>query len=100
MISTINKEFNGVLKRFDDTEALSIENSYRISKVSFRWKDDKIVMMSVEYTLEDGSTTTRECFGRQSEEHYNRIDLELAGGEYINSIEGYHNNKQIGNLSQ
>ena len=52
-----------MLRRFDDTETMDIGNAQHIMKVSFRWKEDKIVAMSVEYGFEDGTTALRNCFG-------------------------------------
>lgn len=96
VVATINKEFNGVLKRFDDTDALTVGSAYRIAKVSFRWKDDRILAMSAEYQADSGAVTLKESFGKPTEDNYSRIDLELTGGEYINSLEGYHDSKHIG----
>lgn len=99
MLSTLNKDL--VTRRFDDTEALNVSDSYRIAKVSFRWREDRIVFMSAEYQTEDGQLVDRSCFGKLEELeggslHYNRIDLELNGSEYINALEGLHNSKHIG----
>jgi|JI6StandDraft_1071083.scaffolds.fasta_scaffold78129_2 hypothetical protein len=98
VLATINKDL--VVRRFDDTEALSVDDSYRIAKVSFRWREDHIVLMSAEYSTETGQSISRNCFGTLEDLdggslHYNRIDLELHGSEYINSIEGLHNGKHI-----
>lgn len=71
LISDKRREFKGVLtankdlalKRFDDTEKLNIGDSYSITKISFRWREDRIVFMSAEYTTEGGKLVSSNCFG-------------------------------------
>ena len=36
VLATINKDL--IVTRFDDTEVLSIDDSYSITKLSFRWR--------------------------------------------------------------
>ncbi len=41
----MNKEQGLTVSKFDDTTSLNVEDAYRISKVSFKWKEDRIVSL-------------------------------------------------------
>lgn len=80
----------GTSKKFDDSQLLPLEKTYKIKNLSFTWFEEHILGLTTQYQLPDQTTKDIETFKiNHSYKNTKKADLAFHQFEYIKEMQIY-----------